>query len=153
MFVESDCWGLSPTFFSETRVQKLKRVILVYWWKKKKKTLQKYIVYGVFGFIYFSQIASGLVTRKLVPKSFLLGESFTIIIFAMLHGMWDFSSLTRDQTCVPCNPAVDMQSLNHWTPAILQWTCRVLTTGPPGNSLKSFFFFNHQPLSKYYITP
>ena len=83
--------------------------------KKKKKTLQKFILYGIFGFIYFSQIVSGLVTRKLVPKSFLLGESFTIIILAMLHSMWDFSSLTRDQTCVPCNPAVDVQSPNHWT--------------------------------------
>ena len=31
---------------------------------------------------------------------------------ASLHGMWDFSSLTRDLTHVPCT---GRQTLNHWT--------------------------------------
>ena len=30
----------------------------------------------------------------------------------MAHGMWDLSSLTRDE---PAPPAVEAQSLNHWT--------------------------------------
>lgn len=36
---------------------------------------------------------------------------------AILYGMWDLRSLTRDQTCAPFHG-------------------RVLTTGPAGNSLK-----------------
>ena len=40
------------------------------------------------------------------------------LFLSMPCGMWDLSSLTRDQTSTP-----------------LQWWCRVLTTGQPGNSL------------------
>ena len=39
--------------------------------------------------------------------------SFFFNFLAMLQGMWDLSSLTRDQTHVP---AVEVRSLNHWTP-------------------------------------
>ena len=31
---------------------------------------------------------------------------------SLSHGLWDLSSLTRDQTCVPC---IGRQILNHWT--------------------------------------
>ena len=37
---------------------------------------------------------------------------------AMLHGVWDLSSLTRDRN-----------------QALLHWECGVLTTGPPGKAL------------------
>ena len=42
----------------------------------------------------------------------------TSYLLAEPRGMWDLSSLTRD-----------------WTHAPLQWKCRILTTGPPGDSL------------------
>ena len=35
-----------------------------------------------------------------------------VVFFAAPHGMWDLSSLTRDQTHAP---KVEAQSLNHWT--------------------------------------
>ena len=39
----------------------------------------------------------------------------------MLPGMWDFSSLTRDRTCIPCTAR---QILNHWTTKeVLGWGC------------------------------
>ena len=34
------------------------------------------------------------------------------VLVIWLQGMWDLSSLTRDQTCTPCT---GRQSLNHWT--------------------------------------
>ena len=37
---------------------------------------------------------------------------FFFFFFAALHGMWDLSPQTRDQTHVP---AVAEQSPNHWT--------------------------------------
>ena len=37
---------------------------------------------------------------------------FYVLILGGLQGMWDLSSLTRDQTCTPC---LGRQSLNHWT--------------------------------------
>ena len=37
---------------------------------------------------------------------------FVFSFFGMPHGMWDFSSLTRDQIHTPCT---EVQSLNHWT--------------------------------------
>ena len=43
----------------------------------------------------------------------------------LLCGMWDISSLTRDQTCVPC---IARQFLNHRT---------------PGKSPSDFFFLSH----------
>ena len=45
---------------------------------------------------------------------FLLKDSisFYLTFLAMLCGMWDLSSLTRDRTCTP---ALEVQSLNHWT--------------------------------------
>ena len=49
--------------------------------------------------------------------SFLLECSCSFIL-AMLYSMWDLGSPTRNQTCAPCT--------------------RVLTTGPPGNSLACF---------------
>ena len=30
-----------------------------------------------------------------------------IILLAMLHSLWDLSSLTRDQTCAPCRAIVE----------------------------------------------
>ena len=42
-------------------------------------------------------------------------SSITVYLFlfsAPPHGMWDLSSPTRDQ---PVPPAVEAQSLNHWT--------------------------------------
>ena len=35
-----------------------------------------------------------------------------IYLLAASHSMWDLSSLTRDQICVPC---IRRRSLNHWT--------------------------------------
>ena len=37
---------------------------------------------------------------------------FSLATGASLHGMWDFSSLTRNVTHVPCT---GRQILNHWT--------------------------------------
>ena len=34
------------------------------------------------------------------------------VLVVWLQGMWDLSSLTRDQTCTPC---IGRQTLNHWT--------------------------------------
>ena len=42
----------------------------------------------------------------------LFKKKFFLIFLAVQHGMWDLSSLTRDQTCTPCTGS---QSLNHWT--------------------------------------
>ena len=46
---------------------------------------------------------------------------FYVLVF-WLQDMWDFNSLTRDQTCTPC---VGKRSLNHWTtrdvPASIEW--------------------------------
>ena len=36
---------------------------------------------------------------------------FYVLVF-WLQGMWDLSSLTRDQTHTPC---IGRRSLNHWT--------------------------------------
>ena len=36
---------------------------------------------------------------------------FYVLVFC-LQGMWDLSSPTRDQTCIPC---IGRWSLNHWT--------------------------------------
>ena len=56
---------------------------------------------------------------------------FKIFIFlAMLHCMWDLSSLTRDRICTP-----------------LHWKLRILTTGPPGSTPASSSLNcpSHQP--------
>ena len=45
-----------------------------------------------------------------------------IYMQAVPQGTWDLSSLTRNRTC-----------------ALLQWECRVLTTGPPEKSVKVSF--------------
>ena len=44
----------------------------------------------------------------------LLFYVFYFVIFVLFgpRGMWDLSSLTRDQTCTPC---IGRRSLNHWT--------------------------------------
>ena len=39
-------------------------------------------------------------------------DSLVVVSAWLLHGMWDLSSLTRDQTLVPC---IINQILNHWT--------------------------------------
>ena len=33
---------------------------------------------------------------------------------AVLHGMWDLSPLTRDQTCTPCSGSMSFQPLDHY---------------------------------------
>ena len=50
-----------------------------------------------------------------------LKSIFFLYFLAMSQGIWDLSSLTRDQTCNP-----------------LHWKHRVLTTGLPGKSLNPF---------------
>ena len=52
--------------------------------------------------------------------SFLFLKFFCLFL-AALHGMWDFSSPTRDRTHTPYSGST------------------VLTTGPPGDSLSCFF--------------
>ena len=37
------------------------------------------------------------------PGAFLVSFSFSFFLLATLHGMWDFSSPTRDQTRAPCS--------------------------------------------------
>ena len=45
------------------------------------------------------------------PLPYSLASLF-VCFLATLHGMWDLSSLTRDQSY---NPALAAQSPNHWT--------------------------------------
>ena len=40
---------------------------------------------------------------------------FSLFFLAEPHGLWDLSSLIRDQTRAPCTLAVEAWSLNHWT--------------------------------------
>ena len=51
---------------------------------------------------------------------------FYVLVF-WSQGMWDLSSLTRDQTCTPC---IGRRSLNHWTtrevPRFLFIVCYVM---------------------------
>lgn len=57
MFVESGLLRIITNIFS-VRLE-FKNLKELFWLTgEKKKTLQKYIVYGIFGFIYFSQIVS-----------------------------------------------------------------------------------------------
>ena len=39
-------------------------------------------------------------------------DSVTVMQTYLPHGMWDLSSLTRDQTCIPC---IGRQIPHHWT--------------------------------------
>ena len=47
-----------------------------------------------------------------IPSFFMC---LVIFFFAMSHGMWDFSSLTRGLGIKPVPPAVEARSLNQWT--------------------------------------
>ena len=43
-----------------------------------------------------------------------LGAFFlSFFFFAVLHGVWDLSSLTRDGTCAPCSGSTESQPLDH----------------------------------------
>ena len=57
------------------------------------------------------------------------GTSILFIFFFLPHGMWDLSSPTRDWTCVP---ALEAQSLKHWTNRGVQ--CRLFGTDAAGSS-------------------
>ena len=47
-------------------------------------------------------------------------------VFFWLWGMWDLSSLTRDQTCTPC---LRKQSLNNWTTGeVPTWTSYLISS-------------------------
>ena len=53
------------------------------------------------------------VMSKVYRGLFKLLKKFIMNILPSAHGMWDFSSQTRDQTCTPC--IGKNKSLNHWT--------------------------------------
>ena len=57
-------------------------------------------------------------------------ESWVLVGYFWLQGMWDPSSLTKDQTLVPCSGSMES-----------------LTTGPPGDSLD---LLNLQEMSQEY---
>ena len=50
-----------------------------------------------------------------LKKVFIEFVTISLLFYVLVfwpQGMWDLSSLTRDQTCTPC---IGRQSLNHWT--------------------------------------
>ena len=51
-------------------------------------------------------------TAFLYRSAYLKTDLFFFFFFATPHGMWDLSSLNRDQVRAPC---IGRQSLNHWT--------------------------------------
>ena len=38
---------------------------------------------------------------------------FFFNLLAALHGMWDLSFSTRDQTCIPCTGSMKLKPLDH----------------------------------------
>ena len=63
------------------------------------------IVHFFKGFLFMSTVFKVFIEFVTI---FLL---FYVLVF-WLRGMWDLSSLTRNQTCAPC---IRRQNLNHWT--------------------------------------
>ena len=64
--------------------------------------------------------------EPVIFKSFFLFSFSSYLFFGLIHSMQDLSSLTRNQTCVPCSGST------------------VLTTGPPGKSLAFLFYKKSQ---------
>ena len=70
----------------------------------------------MFFFVFFFLLPAsthGHTHSEVALQSQLGGASFFFLFFlAVLLGMWNLSSLTRDQTCAP---ALEVRSLNHCT--------------------------------------
>ena len=58
---------------------------------------------------FFAEYYSSLWRYQLL---FIHSSFFFFLILTIPHSIWDPSSSTRDQTCVPC---IGGQGLNHWT--------------------------------------
>ena len=64
----------------------------------------------------FVACASGVISRKSWPKLMSGRFSFYFLFFfplAMLHDMWDLSSLTRGRTHAPCSRSTEPEPLDH----------------------------------------
>ena len=74
--------------------------------KKKKKYIYIYLFISVFGCIRSQlwRVGSFVMGCRLLSSCSTQAQ--------LLHSMWNLSSPTRDQTCIPC---IRRQILNHWT--------------------------------------
>ena len=77
--------------------------------KEMRKWIRSAILTGYLEF-YLSYCDKGQI-MKYVAASHL----FFFFCLVTSYNMWNFSSLTRDRTGTPCIPALEAQSLNHWT--------------------------------------
>ena len=76
------------------------------------KSFRGFITFLFLDFFFFGQ---GPFFKSLLNllTIFLLPLLFFSVLGFWPRGMWNLSSPTRDQTCIPC---IGRQNLNHWTP-------------------------------------
>ena len=82
-----------------------KKVFINFYWSIVALQCCVSFCYTVISFFFFSFLKSLL--------NLLQYYICFLFWFFWPQGMWDLSSLTRDQTCTPC--IIRRQSLNHWT--------------------------------------